>query len=137
LTNTVALPDKRPFPEYLHTIGSHIKNARLERNLLIKAVVEQLDIDRETLRCWETGVYEPHVYQYPSILAFLGYDPLQIDTSTLAGKIKQYRYSHGLSQEKMAELLQTDRSTVWQWETKNREPIPNCRERILRLVGYI
>jgi DNA-binding transcriptional regulator YiaG len=135
LTNTVALPDKRTFPETLSHIGSHIKQVRLERSLPIKEVIEQLNIDRETLRCWESGTYEPHVYHYPTILTFLGYDPLQIDTTTLAGKIKRYRYIHGLSQEKMAEILQTDRSTVWQWETNLREPIPVCRERILKLVG--
>ncbi|MGB4776376.1 MAG: helix-turn-helix transcriptional regulator [Daejeonella sp.] len=96
-----------------------------------------MHIDRETLRCWEMGVYEPRVQHYPAIIAFLGYDPLQIDTNTLAGKIKRYRYLNGLTQDDLAELLHTDRSTVWQWETNNRQPIPICRKRILDLVNGI
>ena len=41
---------------------------------------------------------------------------------------------HGLTQKQFGELLGTDASVVWQWETNGRPPIAKTQKRILELV---
>jgi transcriptional regulator with XRE-family HTH domain len=129
----VALPDKRPFPNELETVGNHLKQARLSRNMLIKDVIAQLEIDRETLRGWELNLFEPHVSHYPLIISFLGYNPCNFETDSLGGKIKAYRYKYGLTQKQFGKLLNCDCSVVWQWESNTRLPIPKTQERLLSI----
>lgn len=131
---TILLPDKRPFPKELQTVGNHIKAARLSRNILIKDVCAILNISRETLRGWELGEFEPHVSHYPIIITFLRYNPCQIELDTIAGKIKDYRYRHGLTQQEFATLLNTQASVVWQWECNGRLPLPKTQKRILDVI---
>lgn len=134
LDSTVPLPDKRPFPAELQSVGDHIKYARLSRRILIKDVVALLQISRETLRGWELGEFEPQVSHFPLIISFLGYSPFRFDTTTLAGKIKEYRYRKGLTQKELGELLSTDTSIIWQWETNGRIPIEKTQKQILELI---
>lgn len=134
LNTTVPLPDKRHFPTELQTVGDHIKHARLSRNILIKDVIDLLRISRETLRGWELNQYEPQVSHFPLITSFLGYNPCSFDTSTLAGKIKEYRYRKGMTQKQLGELLSTDTSIIWQWETNGRIPIEKTERQILELI---
>ncbi len=131
---TLPLPDKRLFPKELQTVGNHIKAARLSRNVLIKSVCKMLNISRETLRGWELGDFEPHVSHYPAIITFLGYNPCKFETDAIAGKIKDYRYRHGLTQQEFADLLNTQGSVVWQWECNGRIPLPRTEKRILDLI---
>jgi len=131
---TIPLPDKRPFPKELQTVGNHLKAARLSRNMLIKDLCALLNISRETLRSWELGEFEPHVSHYPVIIAFLGYNPCQTELDTIAGKIKDYRYRHGLTQQKFAKLLNTQASIIWQWECNSRIPLAKTQKRILALI---
>ena len=134
LNTTIPLPDKRPFPKEVQTVGNHIKYARLSRNILIKDVCAFLKIDRETLRGWELGLFEPFVSHYPRIISFLGYNPCNFETDSLAGKIKAYRYEHGFSQMQLGELLQTKASVIWQWECNNRLPLEKTQKKILALI---
>jgi len=123
LNNTVPLPDKRRFPKELQHVGDHIKKVRLEKNLPIKQLLSEFQIDRETLRAWELGLWEPFVKHYPQIIRFLGYYPFTHETKTLGGKIKKYRFEHGLTQGQFARLLHTDKCTVSFWETNRRLPL--------------
>lgn len=137
LNTTVPLPDKRPFPDELQTVGNHIKYARLSRNILIKDVCTLLQIDRETLRGWELDQFKPFVRHYPAIINFLGYFPFEQETESLGGKIKLYRFKNGLTQDQFGEFLTTDRSTVSQWENNKCIPIPCTKEKILELIGNL
>ena len=103
--------------------------------MLIKDVIAELKIERETLRGWELNLFEPHVSHYPLIMRFLGYNPIQFDTDSLAGKIKSYRYKNGLTQKQFGELLQTDAAVVWQWESNGRPPLEKTKKRIFELVN--
>ncbi len=134
LDKTVPLPDKRLFPQELQTVGNHIKYARLTRNILIKDVCAFIKIDRETLRGWELNLFKPHISHYPFIISFLGYNPTSIDTESLAGKIKNYRYVHGLNRKQFGELLHTHASVIWEWESNGRMPIEKTKNRLLELI---
>jgi DNA-binding transcriptional regulator YiaG len=132
---SVPLPDKRTFPSQLQSVGDHLRQARLVRNIQIKDVITTLGISRETLRGWEGNQFEPHVSHYPAIVQFLGYNPFLFDTSTLSGKIKTYRYTYGLTQAQFGALLGTNSSVVWQWETALRPPIQKTVQRIMAVIG--
>jgi DNA-binding transcriptional regulator YiaG len=123
LAVTVALTDKRAFPKELKTIGDHIKQARLERKMLIKDVIAALGICRWTHREWEHNNLEPFVYHYPKIIAFLGYYPFDHETESLGGKIKKYRFMHGLSLADFGKLVGMVGSTVSTWERNKAKPI--------------
>jgi transcriptional regulator with XRE-family HTH domain len=129
------LPDKRPFPNALITIGDHIKQARLDRKLLIKDVLAVLGISRWTLREWEHGNLEPFVQQYPKIIAFLGYYPFDHETKSLGGKIKKYRFTHGLSQKEFGQLVGVLGCTVSTWERNKLVPrSPDMLSKIKELI---
>ena len=123
LDKTVPLPDKRLFPTELQHVGNHIKKARLERKITIKDLLAEFEIDRETLRAWELGLWKPFVKHYPKIIQFLGYYPFNHEIKTLGGKIRKYRFEHGLTQELFADLFNTYKCTVSFWETNRRMPL--------------
>jgi transcriptional regulator with XRE-family HTH domain len=107
----------------LITIGDHIKQARLERRLLIKDVLGILGINRNTLREWEYGNLEPFVCHYPKIIAFLGYYPFNHETESLGGKIRKYRYTHGLSLAEFGKLVGAAGCTLSTWERNKAKPV--------------
>lgn len=129
------MPDKRQFPKELQHVGNHIKKARLERNIPLKELVLEFEIDRETLRAWENGLWEPFVKHYPKIIRFLGYNPFAHETKTLGGKIRKYRFEHGLTQDQFAELLHTDKCTVSFWETNRRLPIKKTLLKLEKILS--
>ncbi|NCI48725.1 helix-turn-helix transcriptional regulator [Sediminibacterium roseum] len=73
-------------------------------------------MSEDCLCYWENGRNEPRLYQYPTIIAFLGYYPFDHETETFGGKIKRYKYEHGLSNLKLAKMLGVDEGTVANWE---------------------
>jgi DNA-binding transcriptional regulator YiaG len=128
LAISLPLPDKRPFPKSVQTIGDHIKTYRLTHNILIKDIIPTLGVDRETLRGWEQGLFHPLLRHYPRIIKLLGYIPFETDETTLAGKIKKYRYINGLTQRQFANLINADIVTVWKWEKRNITPLPETQK---------
>lgn len=69
-------------------------------------------VTAETIYNWENNRNEPPVSGSAKIIEFLGYNPFQIHTSTLAGKLKAYRYANGFSQEQAANALALDETTI-------------------------
>ena len=57
------------------------------------------------------------------LIEFFVYNPFQVDTETLGGRIKKYRVEHGLSYFKFGEIVGVDASTIGTWE--NSEHVPN------------
>lgn len=135
LDKTLPLPDKRLFPQELQHVGHHIKKARLERNTPIKDLLAYFEIDRETLRGWELGLWEPFVRHYPKIIQFLGYFPFTHETKTLGGRIKKYRFDNGLTQPEFAKLVHTDKCTVSFWETNRRLPLQKTVRLLNKILG--
>lgn len=135
LDKILPLPDKRAFPQELQHVGDHIKKARLDRNIPIKDLLTEFGIDRETLRAWELGLWEPFVKHYPTIIRFRGYYPFSQETETVGGKIKKYRFEHGLTQEQFGNLLGTDKCIVSFWETNRRLPLARTLMKIENLFA--
>lgn len=86
-------------------------------------MAERIGVTEESITNWEVNRHEPQIEYYPKIIDFLGYFPFDIDTSTLGGKIKRYRYMKGVAQEQLAKELGVNESTVFHYEKNNKKPL--------------
>ncbi|HEV7781417.1 MAG TPA: helix-turn-helix transcriptional regulator [Chitinophagaceae bacterium] len=98
------------------TLGDKIKNRRLALQLTQEQAGRQIGVTRETLWDWENHIAEPTIEFYPAIIEFLGFTPFVFDLSTLGGKVKQYRYLHGLSQDGLSASLGIGGATIMRVE---------------------
>jgi len=77
---------------------------------------KQMNVSEDCLCYWENGRNEPCLFQYPAIIAYLGYYPFEHETESFGGKIKRYKCENGLSNEKLAKMLEVDEGTIPNWE---------------------
>lgn len=115
------------------TIGDKIRNRRLELYLLQKDVADLLGTVEESIYRWETNRNDPEIKYMPKIIEFLGYFPFEIDTSTIGGQIKRYRFLNGLSQEHLATLLSINESTVFHFEKDKHKPTKRTLQKLKNL----
>lgn len=123
------------YPANPQTIGEHIRKRRMDRGLLQKEVAEQIGVTEDCITLWESNKSNPHVSYYPKIIDFLGYLPIEFDTSTLTGRIKEYRYKHGLTQEDLALNLKINESTVYHIEKGTHKPSVKTLTRLLEMLN--
>ncbi len=116
------------------SIGEKIRNRRLELGILQKEAAEILGVSEDCITLWETNRSNPYVKYYPEIIKFLGYVPFEVDSSSLGGKIKLYRYLNGLSQEGLALKLGINESTVFHYENNKHKPTGKIRKKIQKLL---
>jgi len=81
-----------------------------------------IGVTEDCITLWENNRSKPYVKYCPKIIEFLGYVPFEVDSSTLGGRIKLYRYLCGLSQKDLAYALNIDESTVLQYEKNRHKP---------------
>ena len=117
-------------PKNLTTIGEHVKKKRIDLRLLQKEVAERIGVSEDCITLWENNRSIPQVKFMPKIIQFLEYIPVKINTETLGGKVKAYRYLKGLSHKKFGKLLGVDASSVSAWESNKSSP----REATLKLL---
>jgi transcriptional regulator with XRE-family HTH domain len=122
--NTVPRPKREGYPKELKTIGDHIRKWRMDNHLLQKDVAEILGVCEDTIVGWEMRGTEPSIGQMPGIIKVIGYLPLKIDVSTFGGRIRYYRYVHGISQEDLAKELGLNESTIFHYEKNRHKPLP-------------
>ena len=104
------------------TIGEKLKNKRLELGLLQKEVAKVIGVCEDSITLWENNRNEPSIIYYPKIIQFLGYVPFDVDSSTLDGQIKLYRYLNGLSQKELGLKLEINQSTILDYEKNTHKP---------------
>jgi len=75
---------------------------------------------------------KPSLAQIPKIIEFLGRNPFEIRTENPGEKLREFRRIHGLSQNKLAEQLAVDQTTLAGWERGEHRPIQKHVE-IIRL----
>jgi DNA-binding transcriptional regulator YiaG len=118
----------------LKTVGDHIKKRRIELGMLQKEVAATLNVSEDTVTFWENNRVKPMINHIPTIIKFLGYDPLPIERKTLGGKIKYYRYINGLSHKAFGKLLHVNASTIGSWETNEFVPKPATFKKLLNFI---
>ena len=75
-----------------------------------------LNVSDITIYLWERNKVQPSLAKIPKIIEFLGRDPFEKQTENLGDRIREYRRVHGLIQEKLAEQLRVDQTTLSGWE---------------------
>jgi DNA-binding XRE family transcriptional regulator len=135
LTKTLCKPLGNKLISNPATIGEKLKNRRIELGLLQKDVANMIGICEGSITLWENNRNEPSIIYYPKIIIFLGYVPFEVDTSTLGGQIKLYRYLHGLSQEELARKLEVNESTIFHYENNKHKPSPKTFKKLKSLTS--
>ena len=74
----------------------------------------------ESITNWELNRNEPSLNQIPKVILFLGYTPLINDNP-----IKKYRIETGISQKKLARILNIDATTLSRIERAKGSRINN------------
>jgi transcriptional regulator with XRE-family HTH domain len=70
----------------------------------------------------------------PGIIKAIGYLPIVIDTSTLGGRIRYYRYLNGISQEELAKRFGLNETTVFHYEKGAHRPLAKTLKRLEALI---
>ena len=124
------------YPKILNSIGDHIRKRRLDLKLCQKDVAGILKVDDMTIVCWEKNRNTPCISQIPKIIEFLGYIPYNSkDCTDLKDKLQYYRKITGLNQEKLANLLHVDESTVASWERGEHQPTKKMLSKLNKFFG--
>jgi transcriptional regulator with XRE-family HTH domain len=111
----------KDYAELPQTLGEHLRKRRIEQGLIQKEVAKQLGVNTWTYILWEQDRSTPTIRYYPSIFAFLGYDPFPAPR-TLSEQIATKRRRLGLSFREVADLLGVDEGTVSRWESGEWKP---------------
>jgi transcriptional regulator with XRE-family HTH domain len=131
---TLQKPDFQGYFRNPQTIGEHIKKRRMDLGLLQEDAARMMHVSESCLSNWEVGRNIPYVSCLPAVIAFLGYYPFDHETVTLGGKLRRYKYEHGLSNRGLAEAFGVDESTAAQWVRNERLPLARSMERVHRLL---
>ncbi|NNV53885.1 helix-turn-helix domain-containing protein [Limnovirga soli] len=117
------------------SVGEKIRNRRLELRLTQKECAQILGVCEDSIHLWENNHHEPDIQQMPKIISFVGYVPVECDTDSLQGKLKMFRYQQGLSQEKLAQLVGVNESTIYHFESGKHTPFPKTLKKIEKLLS--
>jgi transcriptional regulator with XRE-family HTH domain len=112
------------------TVGEKLRNKRFEKGLLQKEVAVHLGVSEDTYRFWELGEAYPRIKYFPKIIEFIGYIPIEVDSSSLSGKITLYRHIHGLTYKAFGRLFDVDGSTIRSWELEEFIPSKATFQRV-------
>jgi transcriptional regulator with XRE-family HTH domain len=116
-------PMNPAYPKILNSIGDHIRKRRLDLKLKQKELSLRLGVAVDTIVNWEKNYSAIDIHLIPKIIEFLGYIPFNKDYTEFKDKLQYFRKLSGLSQEKLAALLQVDESTIASWERGEHKPI--------------
>ena len=128
-------PMDSAYPKNLITLGNHIRKRRLDLKLTQKQVALILGTNVTSILGWETNLHSPVISFIPKIVKFLGYIPYSKDFSDFKEKLLYFRRLSGLNQEKLAEMLGIDETTVAKWERGNHMPSRKLLNKFNELVG--
>lgn len=118
-------------------MGDHIRNRRLDLKLLQKQVAAVIGVTTASINNWELSHKGPNIIYIPKIIEFLGFVPCQWrdkTDETLGERIITSRKILGLSQEKLAQQLKIDWTTLRRWEQNKSQPSAKLRQ---RLEGFL
>lgn len=126
---------KQP-PEELNTIGDHLRRKRLVLKLLQRQVAAQIGVDKTSIYNWEGNRSKPSLEYMPTIIRFLGYNPLPPGKGW-AERLVQCRTVLGISQRESATRIGVDQGTLARWERGERTPAGRFAARALHFVSSV
>jgi transcriptional regulator with XRE-family HTH domain len=107
----------------------HLFARRTRLGLSVKEMATMFKIKDATYKAWEEDQVTPSVKWSPSIIRFLTYSPYDPQLS-LADRLVLSRSVNGITQKKLARLMDIDQSTLARWERGDGLPYPILRQRI-------
>jgi transcriptional regulator with XRE-family HTH domain len=119
----------------MRTWGDWIKARRLDLKLTKRQLSLRFNVDDVTIYLWEKNRVKPSLAQIPKIIEFLGRDPFEKKTEILGERIREYRRIHGLSQNKLAEQLEVDLTTLAGWERGEHKPQDRYQNMLEQYLG--
>lgn len=102
--------------------------------LLQKEVAAGLGVDTATVTNWELGHTEPEERFVPTLIRFLGHNPLAEPRSP-GEQVRRERLTHGLSIAALAKLAGVDEASVSHMEKGNVRTHPNVAAKIWKALG--
>jgi DNA-binding XRE family transcriptional regulator len=135
MPSTTAIPLKTKPLDADATLGDHLRKRRIDLGLLQREVAKLIGVSEDSITYWENGRAKPQIQHMPKIIEFLGYNPLEVEEKNLAGKIKNYRLSHGLSHKKFGKLVEVDATTVGACENETSPPKDANLEMLKRILN--
>ena len=132
ITLTAQKPTK--LPRILNTIGDHIKKRRLELGLYQRQVAKVIGVDECTITNWEMNRTRPTLRTIPTIIEFLGYDPISTETTTLGEVPLRYRKSRGVNQKELAKQIGIDPTTLGRVERGGVNSSATVKEKISKFL---
>jgi DNA-binding XRE family transcriptional regulator len=96
----------------VHTLGDHIRKRRIEIGLSQRQAGAEIGVRTQVIHAWESGEARPRNRHVPSIIRFLGYDPVPRSPQTLSEALRTYRRRNGLTQTGLAKILGVARDTI-------------------------
>jgi len=131
-------PQNPAYPKTLTTLGDHIRKRRLDLGLWQKAVAATIGDTESTVTNWELNRVNPCLTYLPKMISFLRYTPPPFDkeSDNVIERIKLYRLTRGMSQEKFANLIGVDETTVAKWERGEHEPSKKLIKK-LSIIDFI
>jgi transcriptional regulator with XRE-family HTH domain len=103
--------------------------------LLQRQVAQQIGVNHATITNWETNGAQPTLKYMPTIIRFLGYNPLPPPPRSKGERLVRCRTLLGLSQKVFAGRLEVDQGTLGKWEREEREPAGAFKVRVARFLN--
>ena len=98
------------------TLGEHLLKRRLFLNLKQAEVARLFNVSPFTVFNWEKGQTEPQIFQIPILIDFLGYDPINPISHSIAEHLQNKRRKLGWTQKIAARNIGVDPCTWSSWE---------------------
>ncbi len=108
-------PASQGYPSEPQTVGDHIRKRRMDLELLQREAAAEIGVHIQTLARWERRRSRPTIGQWPGIIRFLGYDPVE-EPETFAELLQAARRRLGYSHRRLGQALGLDPSTIYKWE---------------------
>ena len=124
------------YPRQPITIGHHIKYKRLNEKLLQQDLAEMFQTSKQTISNWEQEYTQPPLRLMKDISLFLGYCYFEVPATTIALKIKYFRYYiFGMDSRSFAKHTKLDPSSILAWERGERIPSKKSLHKISKACG--
>ena len=125
------------YPKELRHLGDHVRKRRLDLGLTQAEAARRIGVDKQAIKLWELGRFEPTVSCLPAVIEFLGGVDPRPEPTTWPEWLVWYRAGRGLSQQAMARELGVAARTLWSWETGKSTPMDENLAKLSVLQGSI
>jgi DNA-binding transcriptional regulator YiaG len=116
-------------------LAQHLYRERQIRKLRQAEAAWAIGVDPKTYKAWEGDGRPPTSHYWPSVIAFLGCDPIIETPVTIPEMVSAIRRRRGLTADELGKLLGVYKLTVRAWEAGRRLPRGRVLKRFCELAA--